>query len=90
MQKLILVIRFMADLLQKYRGSVVIMVRRGEAEPSPTMFTTDPLYFCSRSAINLITNLLHRGPLFCTYFARLSHFKMASLLDKILTFLFFD
>ena len=38
---LILVIRFMADLLQKYRGSVVIMVGRGGA--SPTMFITDPL-----------------------------------------------
>ena len=31
----ILVVRFMADLLRKYRGSVVIMVWRGE--PSPTM-----------------------------------------------------
>ena len=30
---LILVIRFMADLLRKYRGSVVIMVGRGGAEP---------------------------------------------------------
>ena len=29
----LLVIRFMADLLQKYRGSVVIMVGRGGAEP---------------------------------------------------------
>ena len=29
----ILVIRFMADLLRKYRGSVVIMVGRGGAEP---------------------------------------------------------
>ena len=37
--------------------------------PSPTMFTTDPLYFRGRSVINLITNLLHRGPLFFTYFA---------------------
>ena len=77
-------------LLRKYRGSVhdsvVIMV--GEAEPSPTMFTTDPLYLRGRSAINLITNLLHRWPLFCTYFALLSHFKMAPLLDKILTSLF--
>ena len=31
--KIILVIRFMADLLRKYRGSVVIMVGRGGAEP---------------------------------------------------------
>ena len=31
--KLLLVIRFMADLLRKYRGSVVIMVGRGGAEP---------------------------------------------------------
>ena len=30
---LLLVIRFMADLLRKYRGSVVIMVGRGGAEP---------------------------------------------------------
>ena len=30
---ILLVIRFMADLLQKYRGSVVIMVGRGGAEP---------------------------------------------------------
>ena len=30
---LILVIRFMSDLLRKYRGSVVIMVGRGGAEP---------------------------------------------------------
>ena len=52
------------------------------------MFTTDPLYFRGRSAINLITNLLHRGPLVCTYFAGLSHFKMVPLLDKILTSLF--
>ena len=29
----LLVIRFMADLLRKYRGSVVIMVGRGGAEP---------------------------------------------------------
>ena len=42
---IVLFIRFMADLLRKYRGSVVIMVGRGG------------------------TNLLHRGPLFCTYFA---------------------
>ena len=64
---IILVIRFMADLLRKYRGSVVIVVGRGGAEP--IMFTTEPLYFRGRSAVNLITNLLHRGPLFCTYFA---------------------
>ena len=32
-QRLLLVIRFMADLLRKYRGSVVIMVGRGGAEP---------------------------------------------------------
>ena len=30
---ILLVIRFMADLLRKYRGSVVIMVGRGGAEP---------------------------------------------------------
>ena len=30
---LVLVIRFMADLLRKYKGSVVIMVGRGGAEP---------------------------------------------------------
>ena len=33
MAKSLLVIRFMADLLRKYRGSVVIMVGRGGAEP---------------------------------------------------------
>ena len=33
MTEVILVIRFMADLLRKYRGSVVIMVGRGGAEP---------------------------------------------------------
>ena len=32
-QRTLLVIRFMADLLRKYRGSVVIMVGRGGAEP---------------------------------------------------------
>ena len=30
---ILLVIRFMIDLLRKYRGSVVIMVGRGGAEP---------------------------------------------------------
>ena len=30
---ILLVIRFMADLLRKYRGSIVIMVGRGGAEP---------------------------------------------------------
>ena len=30
---ILLVIRFMADLLRKYRGSVVIMVGRSGAEP---------------------------------------------------------
>ena len=32
-RSILLVIRFMADLLRKYRGSVVIMVGRGGAEP---------------------------------------------------------
>ena len=50
----LLVIRFVTDLLRKYRGSVVIMVGWGKAEPSPTMFTTDPLYFRNRSVINLM------------------------------------
>ena len=76
----------MADLLRKSGGSVVIMVGRGGAEPH--YVHNWPLYFRGRSAINLITNLLHRGPLFCTYFAWLSHFKMAPLLAKILTSLF--
>ena len=49
------VIRFMADLPRKYRGSVMNIVGLGSA--SPTMITTDPLYFRSRSAINLITNI---------------------------------
>ena len=47
----LLVIRFMTDLLRKYRGSVV------------TMFTTDPLHFRSRLVINLITILLHQWPI---------------------------
>ena len=34
MYVILLVIRFMADLLRKYRGSVVIMVGRGGAEPN--------------------------------------------------------
>ena len=64
---ILLVIRFMTNLLQKYRGSVVIMVGRGGAEPH--YVHNWPLIFRGRSVINLITNLLHRGPLFFTYFA---------------------
>ena len=83
------VIRFMTVLLRKYRGSVVIIVG-GEADAEPTMFTTDPLFFHGRSVINPITILLHRVPLSCAYFTRLGHFKMASLLNKILTSLVVD
>ena len=38
---LLLVIRLMTDLLRKYRGSVVIMVGRGGAEPH---YVTTNLY----------------------------------------------
>ena len=84
-KSILLVIRFMTDLLRKYRGQ--LWSWWGEAEPSFTLFTTDPLYFRSRSVINLITNLLHRGP-FITYFKRLGRFNMVSLLNEILTSLF--
>ena len=37
--EILLVIRFMDDLLRKYRGSVVIMVGRGGAEPHYVIFS---------------------------------------------------
>ena len=44
----LLVIRFMADLLRKYRGSVVIIVGRGGA----TMFTSERQEHCTVSLVS--------------------------------------
>ena len=57
------VIRFMTDLLRKYRGSVVNKVKLGSA--SPHHDHNWPLYFRSRSVINLITNSMDFHSRFC-------------------------
>ena len=88
---ILLVIRFMTDILRKYRGSVVIMVARFMTDLlrkyrgqlwswwGETEFTTDPLYFRDRSVINLITNLLHQGPFFVRILQVVSKWRLFSI-----------